>query len=69
MMFLFILPPTLPTSPVLGGKAWIWLGIYANGLAGLASAMALVALVLWSYDQGEMLSAAMGEVQTQGEGG
>ncbi|XP_072837585.2 uncharacterized protein LOC110080137 isoform X1 [Pogona vitticeps] len=34
------------------GKAWIWLGVYANGLAGLACAMALVAVVLWSYDQG-----------------
>ncbi|XP_077782904.1 uncharacterized protein LOC114595168 isoform X2 [Podarcis muralis] len=47
--------PQLDVTP--GGKAWKWLSIYVNGLTGLASALAFVALILWSYDQG--LSAAL----------
>lgn len=38
---------------ILGGKAWTWLSIYANGIACLASMLALVAIALWTYGQGD----------------
>ncbi|XP_067327826.1 uncharacterized protein [Anolis sagrei] len=47
-----VLPFWQPEKLRIRGKLWKWLSIYANGLACLASALALVALILWSYDQG-----------------
>nr|XP_028581335.1 uncharacterized protein LOC114595168 isoform X1 [Podarcis muralis] len=52
-----LLPLCQPHKLQIRGKAWKWLSIYVNGLTGLASALAFVALILWSYDQG--LSAAL----------
>ncbi|XP_034958458.2 uncharacterized protein LOC118078646 [Zootoca vivipara] len=52
-----LLPLCQPHKLRIRGKAWKWLSIYVNGLTGLASALAFVALILWSYDQG--LSAAL----------
>ncbi|XP_062819944.1 uncharacterized protein LOC100554649 isoform X3 [Anolis carolinensis] len=47
-----VLPFWQPEKLQIRGKLWKWLSIYANGLACLASALALVALILWSCDQG-----------------
>ncbi|XP_042334210.1 uncharacterized protein LOC121936253 [Sceloporus undulatus] len=47
-----MMPFCQPQKLQIRGKAWKWLSLYANGLACLASALALVALALWSYDQG-----------------
>ncbi|XP_032994171.1 uncharacterized protein LOC117040485 isoform X2 [Lacerta agilis] len=52
-----LLPLCQPHKLQIRGKAWKWLSIYVNGLTGSASALAFVALILWSYDQG--LSAAL----------
>ncbi|XP_062998138.1 uncharacterized protein LOC134409355 [Elgaria multicarinata webbii] len=47
-----LMPLCQPQKLRIRGKAWKWLSIYANGLACLASVLTLVALFLWSYDQG-----------------
>ncbi|XP_061454346.1 uncharacterized protein LOC133371197 isoform X2 [Rhineura floridana] len=52
-----LFPLCQPEKLRIRGKAWTWLSTYTNGLTCLASILAFVALILWSYDQG--LSAAL----------
>ncbi|KAL8180697.1 UNVERIFIED_CONTAM: hypothetical protein K2H54_031374 [Gekko kuhli] len=51
-----LIPFCQPQKLIIRGKASKWLSVYANGLVCLASALALVSLLLWIYEQG--LSAA-----------
>ncbi|XP_077164775.1 uncharacterized protein LOC143822944 isoform X2 [Paroedura picta] len=47
-----LIPLCQPQKLRIRGTASKWLGVYANGLVSLSSVLALVALLLWIYEQG-----------------